>query len=40
MCKEGSPGLPFFPYARTSWKGNSANFAVTEFSEVGFPVAS
>jgi hypothetical protein len=34
--QSGEPGLPLFPYSRTTWKGNSKklNFRFTEFSEV------
>jgi hypothetical protein len=34
--QSGEPGLPLFPYSRTTWKGNSKklNFGFTEFSDV------
>jgi hypothetical protein len=32
--RPNSPGPFSCPYSRTSWKGNSPNFAMTEFSEV------
>jgi hypothetical protein len=33
--QSGEPGLPLFPYSRTTWKGNSKklDFRFTEFSE-------
>ena len=32
--RRGQPGLPFFPYARTTWKERSANFAFHDFYEL------
>ena len=30
-----APALPLALIHRSAWKGNSPNFAITEFSEVG-----